>query len=151
GDERLLEEAGLPVIRAHHGSMGKTARLEMERGLRGGTLPALVATSSLELGIDIGEIDLVVHLQSPKSVASGLQRIGRSGHLVGQTSVGRIYTTFVEDVMEAAAVAHGMLAGEIETTHTPENPLDVLAQQVAAMVGVEDWEYDDLLSLVRQA
>src|SRR5439155_10113464 len=83
--------AGLSPIRAHHGSMSKVARLDMEQKLKSGRLPALVATSSLELGIDIGEIDLVVHLQSPKSVASGLQRVGRSGHLVGQTSVGRIY------------------------------------------------------------
>src|SRR4029079_3627304 len=123
-------------------SMSRPARLEMEGALKGGTLPALVATSSLELGIDVREIDLVGHLQSPKSVGSGLQRVGRSGHLVGQTSVSRIYTTFVEDVMEAAAVAHGRLRGDIETTHTPENPLDVLAQQVAAMASGEDWQYD---------
>ena len=125
--------------------MSQAARLEMEGALKGGTLPALVATSSLELGIDVGEIDLVVHLQSPKSVGSGLQRVGRSGHLVGQTSVGRIFTTLAEDVMEAAAVAHGMLRGEIEATHTPENPLDVLAQQYLADVGAEDWDLDDLL------
>ncbi|HEY3110369.1 MAG TPA: DEAD/DEAH box helicase, partial [Chloroflexota bacterium] len=150
-DVGRLEAAGLQPIRAHHGSMSRQARLEMEGALKGGTLPALVATSSLELGIDVGEIDLVAHLQSPKSVGSGLQRVGRSGHLVGQTSVGRIYTTFVEDVMEAAAVAQGMLRGEIEATHTPENPLDVLAQQILAMASAEEWELDDMLALVRGA
>ncbi len=150
-DRSLLEAAGLQPIRAHHGSMSKAARLEMEGALKAGTLPALVATSSLELGIDIGEVDLVVHLQSPKSVSSGLQRVGRSGHLVGQTSVGRIFATHAEDVMEAAAVAWGMRYGEIEETHTPENPLDVLAQHVVAAVGAEDWDYDDLYALVRGA
>jgi ATP-dependent Lhr-like helicase len=150
-DVAALEAAGLQPIRAHHGSMSRVARLEMEAALKTGTLPALVATSSLELGIDIGEIDLVVHLQSPKSVGAGLQRVGRSGHLVGQTPKGRIYPTFAEDVVEAAAVARGMLAGEIEHTATPENPLDVLAQHVVAMVGAEDWSYAGLYNCVRGA
>ncbi|HEX2186683.1 MAG TPA: DEAD/DEAH box helicase, partial [Chloroflexota bacterium] len=150
-DAGTLEAAGLQPIRAHHGSMSKEARLAMEGALKQGTLPALVATSSLELGIDVGEIDLVVQLQSPKSVSSGLQRVGRSGHLVGQTSVGRIFTTHAEDVMEAAAVAWGMLHGEIERTDTPENPLDILAQQLMAMVSSQDWEYDAAYRLVRQA
>jgi ATP-dependent Lhr-like helicase len=150
-DERLLELAGLAVIRAHHGSMSKSARLDMERGLKSGTLPALVATSSLELGIDIGEIDLVVQLQSPKSVASGLQRIGRSGHLVGQTSVGRIFPSHVDDLIEAAAVCRGMLRREIEASVTPENPLDVLAQQLVAMVSVEAFTFEEAFSVVRGA
>ncbi|HEY3083706.1 MAG TPA: DEAD/DEAH box helicase [Chloroflexota bacterium] len=148
---QALEEHGLPPIRAHHGSMSREARLQMEAQLKAGQLPALVATSSLELGIDVGEIDLVVHLQSPKSVSAGLQRVGRSGHLVGQTSKGRVFPTFADDLVEAAAVAHGMLRGEIEATHTPENPLDVLAQQVMAMVALEEWRYDDLYALVRSA
>jgi len=150
-DSQTLEAAGLQPVRAHHGSMSKTARLEMEGALKAGTLPALVATSSLELGIDIGDIDLVVHLQSPKAVGAGLQRVGRSGHLVGQTSKGRIFPTFPEDVVEAAAVARGMLAGEIESTATPENPLDILAQHVVAMVGTEDWTSTELLACVRAA
>ncbi|HEY8885079.1 MAG TPA: helicase-related protein, partial [Chloroflexota bacterium] len=150
-DPRLLEARGLAPIRAHHGSMSKMARLDLEQALKSGTLPALVCTASLELGIDIGEIDLVVHLQSPKSVAAGLQRVGRSGHLVGQTSVGRIYPTHVEDLLEAAAVCRGMLQAEIESTETPENPLDVLAQQLVAMVSVEDWSFDEALALVRGA
>ncbi len=150
-DASQLAEVGLAPIRAHHGSMSRTARLEMEHDLKSGTLPALVATSSLELGIDIGDIDLVVQLQSPKSVASGLQRVGRSGHLVGQTSVGRIIATFAEDVMEAAAVARGMLRGDVEQTATPENPLDILAQHIVAMVASQDWIYDDLYLIVRAA
>ncbi len=138
-------------IRAHHGSMAKEARLTMERDLKAGRLPALVGTSSLELGIDIGSVDLVVQLQSPKSVAQGLQRVGRSGHLVGQTSKGRIFPTFREDVIEAASIAGGMLHGEVEPTHTPRNPLDVLAQQIVAMVSVETWDVDVLFDLFRCA
>lgn len=150
-DARRLEMAGIQPIRAHHGSTSKVARLEMERALKDGKLPALVCTSSLELGIDVGEIDLVVHLQSPKSVASGLQRVGRSGHLVGQTSFGRIFPTHPDDLIEAAAVCRGMLRGEIEESETPENPLDVLAQQIVAMVSVEEWSLADALALIRGA
>ena len=138
-------------IRAHHGSMSKEARREMEADLKAGKLPALVGTSSLELGIDIGHVDLVVQLQSPKSVSQGLQRVGRSGHLVGQTSHGRIYATFREDLMEAAAISRGMLDGDVELTHTPESPLDVLAQQIVAAVAMEPWRSAELFDLVRGA
>jgi len=138
-------------IRAHHGSMSREARLQMEDDLKAGRLPALVGTSSLELGIDIGSIDLVVQLQSPKSVAQGLQRVGRSGHLVGQTSKGRIFVTHREDLMEAAAVAGGMLRGQVEPTYTPRNCLDVLAQQIVAMASVETWSVEALYALVRRA
>ncbi len=138
-------------IRAHHGSMSKEARREMEEALKAGRLPALVGTSSLELGIDIGAVDLVVQLQSPKSVSQALQRVGRAGHLVGQTSSGRIYATFREDIVEAAAVVAGMLEGDVEPTHAPLNPLDVLAQQIVALVALEDWDADALLTLLRRA
>jgi ATP-dependent Lhr-like helicase len=138
-------------IRAHHGSTSREARHQMEEDLKAGRLPALVGTSSLELGIDIGSVDLVVQLQSPKSVAQGLQRIGRSGHLVGQTSKGRIYATYREDLVEAAAVARGMLDGDVEPTSVPTTPLDVLAQQIVAMVAVEEWSVPELYRLVRQA
>jgi ATP-dependent Lhr-like helicase len=138
-------------IRVHHGSMAKEVRLELERQLKAGELPALVGTSSLELGIDIGAVDLIVQLQSPKSVAQGLQRVGRSGHLVGQTSKGRIFPTHPEDVIEAAAIAGGMLRGEVEPTHTPRQPLDVLAQQIVAMVAVQTWDVEALFDLVRCA
>ena len=139
------------VIRAHHGSMSREARLDMERDLKEGNLKALVATSSLELGIDIGSIDLIIQLHAPKSVAQGLQRVGRSGHLVGETSRGRLFPLHREDVMEAAAVAGGMLRGDVEPTYTPRNPLDVLAQQIVAMVSVEPWNIDALYDLVRGA
>ncbi|MBN1220467.1 MAG: DEAD/DEAH box helicase [Anaerolineae bacterium] len=138
-------------IRVHHGSMSKEARLNLERQLKAGELPALVGTSSLELGIDIGAVDLIVQLQSPKSVAQGLQRVGRSGHLVGQTSTGRIFPTHREDVIEAAAIAGGMLRGEVEPTHPPRQPLDVLAQHIVAMVSVETWDVEVLFDLVRCA
>jgi ATP-dependent Lhr-like helicase len=137
-------------IRVHHGSVAKEARLELEQQLKAGELPALVGTSSLELGIDIGAVDLIVQLQSPKSVAQGLQRVGRSGHLVGQTSKGRIFPTHREDVVEAAAIAGGMLRGEVEPTLTPRQPLDVLAQQIVAAVSVESWNVQQLFDLVRQ-
>ncbi|MEZ4735632.1 MAG: DEAD/DEAH box helicase [Caldilineaceae bacterium] len=138
-------------IRAHHGSMAKEVRLALENDLKAGRLPALIGTSSLELGIDIGAVDLVVQLQSPKAVAQGLQRVGRAGHLVGQTSKGRIYPTHREDVMEAAAVAGGMVRGEVEPLHTPRNALDVLAQQIVAMVSVENWSVPALYDLIRGA
>lgn len=138
-------------IRAHHGSMSKEARRDMEEELKAGKLPALVGTSSLELGIDIGSIDLVVQLQSPKSVAQGLQRVGRSGHLVGETSRGKIYATFREDLAEAAAIVRGMLDGDVEPTHTPQNALDVLAQQIVACVAMQDWDVAELYALVRGA
>jgi hypothetical protein len=142
--------AGGP-IRAHHGSMSRERRHEMEEDLKAGRLPALVGTSSLELGIDIGAVDLVVQLQSPKSVAQGLQRVGRSGHLVGQTSRGRIYATHRDDLVEAAAVARGMLEGDVEPTRAPRAPLDVLTQQVLAMVSVEPWNGTALFELARGA
>ncbi|MFN2157908.1 MAG: helicase-related protein, partial [Anaerolineae bacterium] len=138
-------------IGVHHGSVSKEARLDLERSLKAGELPALVGTSSLELGIDIGAVDLVIQLQSPKSVAQGLQRVGRSGHLVGQTSVGRIFPTHQEDTVEAATIAGGMLRGEVEPTYTPRHPLDVLAQQIVAMIAVETWDVDALFDLVRCA
>ncbi len=163
GSSEALAPGGTPIeggifaigaqgpIRAHHGSMAKERRRELEEQLKSGTLPALVGTSSLELGIDIGSVDLVVQLQSPKSVAQGLQRVGRAGHLVGQTSVGRIYPSFAEDLLEAAAVARGMLDGDVEPTFTPQNPLDVLAQQIVAMVASDDWDARDLYALVCRA
>ncbi|MBI3742184.1 MAG: DEAD/DEAH box helicase, partial [Chloroflexi bacterium] len=150
--DRGMFAIGAPgPFRAHHGSMSKDARRKMEEDLKSGKLPALVGTSSLELGIDIGAIDLVLQLQSPKSVAQGLQRVGRSGHLVGQTSVGRIYATFREDLVEAAAIARGMLDGDVESTIAPQNPLDVLAQQIVAMVACEEWDARALFDVVRRA
>ena len=136
-------------FRAHHGSISNEQRREMERDLKGGKLPALIGTSSLELGIDIGSVDLVVQLQSPKSVTQGLQRVGRSGHQVGETSAGKIYATHHEDLFEAVVVAHGMTRREVEEIRTPKNALDILAQQIVAAVSVHDWRVDDLYRAVR--
>jgi ATP-dependent Lhr-like helicase len=138
-------------FRAHHGSVSKESRLHLETALKEGRLPALVGTSSLELGIDIGSVDLVIQLQSPGGVARGLQRVGRSGHLVGQVSVGRFFPTHREDVLETAAVVHAMRQGDVEPAYTPQNSLDVLAQQIVAMVSVQDWEAAALFDLVRRA
>jgi len=129
---------GRVLVRAHHGSVAREQRLEIEDALKAGTLPALVATSSLELGIDMGAIDLVVQVESPSSVASGLQRIGRAGHRVGEPSRGRIFPKFRGDLVEAAVVAQRMKAALIEETKVPRNPLDVLAQQIVAMCAVEE-------------
>jgi ATP-dependent Lhr-like helicase len=139
------------LVQAYHGSMSRQARERMEADLKAGKLRALVATSSLELGIDIGSIDLVVQLQSPKGVARGLQRVGRSGHLVTATSKGRVLPTYREDLVESAVVARAMRDHEVEETHIPHDCLDVLAQQIVAMVSVDAWDCDRLYDFVRQA
>ncbi|MFC8733346.1 DEAD/DEAH box helicase [Luteimicrobium sp. NPDC057192] len=139
------------VARAHHGSMSRAERTRTETELKEGRLPAVVATSSLELGIDMGAIDLVVQVGSPPSVASGLQRLGRAGHQVGAESHGVIFPTFRGDLVPATVVAQRMLAGEIEQVHVLRNPLDVLAQQVVAMVAMDEWTVDDLAAVVRRA
>ncbi len=138
-----------PLVQAYHGSMSRQAREKMETDLKGGKIRALVATSSLELGIDIGSIDLVIQLQSPRGIARALQRVGRSGHLVTATSKGRIFPTHREDLVESAVVARGMVDHEVEQTVIPGNCLDVLAQQIVAMVSVEDRDPDGLFDLVR--
>ncbi|HEX2162265.1 MAG TPA: helicase-related protein [Thermoleophilaceae bacterium] len=132
----LAGEDGQPadIARAHHGSLAREERLVVEDMLKSGSLPCLVATSSLELGIDMGAVDLVLQVESPKSVTAGLQRIGRAGHNVGDVSKGRIFPKFRADLLECAVVAKRMRAAEIETTVIPRNPLDVLAQQIVAMV-----------------
>src|SRR5581483_5276029 len=148
---RLNELAEREVARAHHGSLAREQRLEVEELLKRGALPCLVATSSLELGIDMGAVDLVVQVESPKSVARGLQRIGRAGHELGAVSKGRIFPKFRADLLESAVVAERMLAGEIEETAIPRNPLDVLAQQIVAVCADEEIEVGELHDLVRGA
>ena len=133
---------------AHHGSLSDTMRRQIEEQLKAGDLPALVGTSSLELGIDIGSIDLVVQLQSPKTVTQGLQRVGRAGHSVGATSYGKIYATHPEDLIEAVVVAKGMQERIVEEVSVPQNSLDVLAQQIVAAVSVEDWGVTDLYRVI---
>jgi ATP-dependent Lhr-like helicase len=148
---RLNELAGEDLVRAHHGSLAREQRLEVEDALKQGTLRAIVATSSLELGIDMGAVDLVVQVESPGSVASGLQRIGRAGHQVGEPSRGTIFPKYRGDLLEAAVVTERMLAGLIEETRYPRNPLDVLAQQIVAMCAVDEWHIDDLAAVIRRA
>jgi ATP-dependent Lhr-like helicase len=147
----LNELAGETLVRAHHGSLARAQRTEIEDLLKAGRLRALVATSSLELGIDMGAIDLVVQIEAPPSVASGLQRIGRAGHQVGETSDGIIFPKFRGDLLASAAVSAAMTAGEVELSRMPRNPLDVLAQQVVAMASMDRWPVDDLYRVVRQA
>ena len=137
---RLNELADEPLARAHHGSLAREERLIVEEQLKAGELPCLVATSSLELGIDMGAVDLVLQVESPKSVTAGLQRIGRAGHNVGDTSKGRIFPKFRADLLECAVVAQRMREGKIETTVVPRNPLDVLAQQIVAMAATAEDE-----------
>jgi ATP-dependent Lhr-like helicase len=137
---RLNELAEQPIARAHHGSLAREERLIVEEQLKAGELPCLVATSSLELGIDMGAVDLVLQVESPKSVTAGLQRIGRAGHNVGDTSKGRIFPKFRADLLECAVVAQRMREGRIETTVVPRNPLDVLAQQIVAMAASSEDE-----------
>lgn len=139
------------IARSHHGSLAREQRLIVEEELKAGRIPCLVATSSLELGIDMGAVDLVIQVESPKSVARGLQRIGRAGHELGAVSRGRIFPKFRADLLESAVVARRVLDGEIEETVIPRNPLDVLAQQIVAITADEEIAVDDLHRLVRRA
>ena len=149
---RLNNLAEEDIARAHHGSLAREERTVVEEMLKAGELPCLVATSSLELGIDMGAVDLVIQVESPKSVARGLQRIGRAGHSVGDISRGRIFPKFRADLLECAVVAKRMRAGEIETTVVPRNALDVLAQQIVAIAAAAPDDkpvaVDDLYALV---
>src|SRR5579862_6583317 len=143
------EAAPAEIARAHHGSLAREERTTIEELLKAGELPCLVATSSLELGIDMGAVDLVIQVESPKSVSRGLQRIGRSGHGVGGTSKGRIFPKFRADLLECAVVARRMREGAIEPTVVPRNPLDVLAQQIVAIAACEEVvSVDELFALV---
>jgi ATP-dependent helicase Lhr and Lhr-like helicase len=149
--QRLNELAGEELVRAHHGSIAREQRLQIEEDLKAGRVPAIVATSSLELGIDMGAVDLVVLVESPTSVASGLQRVGRAGHRVGEPSKGIVFPKYRGDLLEAAVVTRRMHAGAIETTVLPRNPLDVLAQQLVAMTVMDDWTVAQLLETVTRA
>ncbi|WP_159793332.1 Lhr family helicase [Puerhibacterium puerhi] len=144
-------DSTLVLARAHHGSMSRAQRTRTETELKEGRLPAVVATSSLELGIDMGAVDLVVQVGAPPSVASGLQRIGRAGHQVGAVSHGVVFPTFRGDLVPATVVTRRMREGQIESLHVPTNPLDVLAQQVVAALATDDWDADELLALFRRA
>jgi ATP-dependent Lhr-like helicase len=148
GDDQDGAQPFEEIARAHHGSLAHEERLIVEELLKSGKLPCLVATSSLELGIDMGALDLVIQVESPKSVSRGLQRVGRAGHQLNEVSKGRIFPKFRADLLECAVVAKRMRAGEIEETVIPRNPLDVLAQHLVAMVADEEWQLDEIERLV---
>jgi ATP-dependent Lhr-like helicase len=148
---RINELAGEELARAHHGSLAREQRIVVEELLKAGRIPCLVATSSLELGIDMGAVDLVIQVESPKSVARGLQRVGRAGHELHSVSKGRIFPKFRADLLESAVVAHAMREGAIEETRIPRNPLDVLAQQIVAICSDAEVSVDELHELVSRA
>jgi len=143
--------AGETLVRSHHGSIARPQRVEIEDLLKAGTLRALVATSTLELGIDMGAIDMVVQIEAPPSVASGLQRIGRGGHQANATSEGVIFPKFRGDLVACAAVAKAMHDGAVEATRYPRNPLDIVAQQVVAMAAMDGWDVEALFAAIRGA
>jgi ATP-dependent Lhr-like helicase len=150
------EQVGAPpvdfeLVKAHHGSLSRERRLQLEDELKSGRLRGLVCTSTLELGIDMGAVDLVIQVESPRSVAAGLQRIGRAGHQVGEPSTGKLFPKHRADLVEASVVVQRMQSGLIEHTHYPRNPLDVLAQQIVAMCALDEWKVDELAALIRRA
>jgi len=148
---RLNEIAGAPLLRSHHGSLSHEERRQVEEQLKAGEIAGIVATSSLELGIDMGAVDLVILVESPGSAARGLQRVGRAGHGVGQVSKGRLFPKHRGDLLEAAVVSRRMREGAIESLALPRNPLDVLAQQIVAVVAVEERTVVDIEAMVRRA
>lgn len=147
----LSERLGETAVTAHHGSMAKEHRLSAEQKLKRGKLEALVATASLELGIDIGDVDLVCQLGSPRSIASFLQRVGRSGHLVGGTPKGRLFPLSRDDLVECAALLDSVRRGELDRLTIPHRPLDALAQQIVAETAAQDWDESALLARFRRA
>ncbi|HEY6927269.1 MAG TPA: DEAD/DEAH box helicase, partial [Steroidobacteraceae bacterium] len=147
----LSERIGESFVTAHHGSMAKELRFDAESRLKNGQLKALVATASLELGIDIGDVDLVCQISSPRSIAAFLQRVGRSGHSVGGTPKGRLFPLSRDDLVECAALLDSVRRGELDRLAIPEKPLDVLAQQIVAEVGAREWDDTSLFDLYRGA
>jgi len=147
----LNELAGEELALAHHGSIAKDTRLQIEDRLKRGQLPAIVATSSLELGIDMGAVDLVIQIESPPSIASGIQRIGRAGHQVGARSTGIVFPKYRGDLLACSAATERMMNGHVEETFYPRNPLDVLAQQLVAIISEGNIAVDTLYALVRSA
>jgi ATP-dependent Lhr-like helicase len=147
----LTERLGEGVVMPHHGSLAKEKRFEAENKLKNGELRAVVATASLELGIDIGTIDLVIQLGSPRSVAVALQRIGRSGHWVGAKPEGRLYATTRDELLECAALVRAIRTGKLDALKIPRAPLDILAQQVVATASTGEWSTGDLYELMRSA
>jgi ATP-dependent Lhr-like helicase len=148
---KLSELLGEEQVTAHHGSLAKEQRLNAEQRLKSGELKALVATASLELGIDIGDVDLVCQIGSPRAIATFLQRVGRSGHAVAGTPKGRLFPLSRDELVECVALLHSVHCGELDRLNIPEQPLDVLAQQIVAEVAAREWSEEDLLVRIRQA
>jgi ATP-dependent Lhr-like helicase len=148
---QVTADPDIELALAHHGSISREVRYDIEARLKAGKIPAVIATASLELGIDIGSIDLVIQLEAPKNISTALQRVGRSGHLLSATSKGRIVVLYPSDLDDAVTIAHCMHRADIEAAHIPENALDVLAQQIVAEVAAKTWNYDELYRLVRQS
>jgi ATP-dependent Lhr-like helicase len=147
----LAERLGHEAVATHHGSLARKLRLEAERRLKAGEIRVLVATASLELGIDIGAVELVCQIGSTRSISVAWQRIGRSGHWRGAIPKGRIFATTRDELIECAALVRGMRQGDLDSLEIPEAPLDILAQQMVAMCAAEEWTEDDLFNLVRRA
>src|SRR6266571_480545 len=147
----LGERLGKDAVGTHHGSLSRKLRLAAEKKLKAGEVRALVATASLELGIDIGSIDLVCQIGSPRSVSVALQRIGRAGHWRGAVSKGRIFATTRDELLETAALVRAIRQGELDRIEIPDAPMDILAQQIVAMCAAEDWSEDELFRIVRRA
>jgi ATP-dependent Lhr-like helicase len=148
---QLSEWLGAEQVTAHHGSLAREQRFDAEQRLKCGALKALVATASLELGIDIGEVDLVCQIGSPRSIASFLQRVGRSGHAVAGTPKGRLFPLSRDELVECAALIDSVRRGELDRLMIPEQPLDVLAQHIVAEVAAQEWNEDEFYALVRRA
>ena len=147
----LGERLGKEAVAAHHGSLSRKLRLNAERKLKAGEIRALVATASLELGIDIGSVDLVCQIGTPRSISAALQRIGRAGHWRGAVPKGRLFATTRDDLLECAALVRAIRQGDLDRVAVPEAPMDILAQQIVAMCAAEDWREDDLFESVRRA
>ncbi|HXK34007.1 MAG TPA: DEAD/DEAH box helicase, partial [Dehalococcoidia bacterium] len=147
----LAQRIGEEHVAAHHGSLSKDRRLRMEQRLKSGEMRAVVATASLELGIDVGTVDLVCQVGSPRLITTFLQRIGRSGHALGRTSVGRLFATTRDELVECAALVRAVHAGRLDRVEPPVAPLDIVAQQVVAEVASREWDEDALYEMVRGA
>ena len=147
----LAERLGEDVVGAHHGSLARKLRLEAESKLKNGELKVLVATASLELGIDIGHVDLAIHIGSPRSIGVALQRFGRAGHWRGAVPKGRFFPTTRDELIECAALVRSIHQGELDRLVIPESPLDILAQQIVALCSAEEWGEDELFALVKGA
>ena len=148
---QMTDDPGAELALAHHGSISREIRYEIEARLKAGKIPAVIATATLELGIDIGSIDLVVHLEAPRSVSSAMQRVGRSGHLISATSKGRILVLYPSDLDDAVTMARCMHHADIEAARIPENALDVLAQHIVAEIAVKNWDFTKLFRLIQQS